>query len=236
MFRSTAVQAVARSIIQQWEVIPRRDHHSMTVLLMDEFEVDVRRIADGCNDNVSQRLDAQVEAFRRIPLTSQVAEGYHRSTKLSKTRGGSSRLPWLLSTNRIWQNLDIVEMLEDSPEGLACLECEFRHATRVLQTKNALLLNRVKAPLSQCLKRTYRLGEFNHFNWQELAAETGAAAPPPSQPDHRDGAGGAEAGEAEALRDDDGDVGRDGIPMAPGSVLLYGRRHLCARPARLTYP
>ncbi|CAK0900189.1 unnamed protein product [Prorocentrum cordatum] len=221
-FASATDQAVARSIIQQWEVSPRRDHHSMTLLLMDEFEVDVRRIADGCINDAPQRFFlAQVEAFRRIPLTSQVAEGYHRSTKLSKTRGGSSRLPWLLSSNRIWQNLNIVAALEDSPEGRACLECEFRRATRALQTKNALLLKRVKAPISKCVKRTYRLGEFNYFDWEELAADLVAVPPREAEAaEVPEADGGALAAEGHA------DVGQDGIPPAPENesalVELHG--------------
>ncbi|CAK0819359.1 unnamed protein product [Prorocentrum cordatum] len=212
-FANATDQAVAQSMIQQWEVIPRRDHHRMTVLLMDEFEQDIRRIADeGSGGDVPSRLEEQVEAFRRIPLSSQVAEGYHRSTKLGKTRGGVSRLPWLLSSNRIWQNLDVVAMLEDCPEGEACLDCEFRHATRVLQTKSKLFLKRVKQPLRQCIQRVYRLGEFNHFDWAEIMTGDAAAAAIAI-------AGiedGADAGVGPPVGDGGAGDGGDGLPPSPG--------------------
>eukprot|EP00959_Pyramimonas_sp_CCMP1952_P463106 9484344-Pyramimonas_sp.AAC.1 len=86
---------------------------------MGESEQDRMRMAvadEGIGD-APGRLQELAGAFRRTPLSSQVAGGYHRPTKLSKTRGGVSRLPPLSSANRIWQNLDIAAMLEDCPEG-----------------------------------------------------------------------------------------------------------------------
>lgn len=132
-----SVPRFAQRFVEQYNGAPRADHHRNPISIADSFLPDIIKIANGDIASIPESLKAEQEVYRRIPLSSSRAEGYHRTTRLSKIRGASSKVPWILSSCRLNQNLDVIEdMIEDTELGGQCFEAEFRSFSRVLQTRN----------------------------------------------------------------------------------------------------
>ena len=63
------------------------------------------------------------------------SRGLPQGNKADQDQGAGSKLPWLLATNRMKQNMDMVDNLEPLGEaGKDCFEQEFKHCSRTLQT------------------------------------------------------------------------------------------------------
>ena len=114
----------------------RQDQHRVTLSIADAFLPDIVKIAGGDVTSIPQGLKSEELVFKNIPLSSSRAEGYHRTTRLSKIRGSASSIPWILSSSRIVQNLELIEAITDESElGVLCFSAEYRSFSRILQSK-----------------------------------------------------------------------------------------------------
>ena len=117
LFANANNPEVCRKFLQLYSETPRIQHSRVTLYLIDTFGEHMEEIANGnvsvCNAEYSREL----AVWDRMPLTSDPAEGYHRSTKLSKTRAHYSKMPWLISSNSLKQNLEFAYEEINSGDG-----------------------------------------------------------------------------------------------------------------------
>jgi hypothetical protein len=126
----------ALEFVNQYRASPRADHHRLTNGIADEFMDDIIKISTGDVSSIPEHLKQEQRIWEQMPLSSSRAEGYHRTTRLTKIRGAAARLPWILSSARLDQNLELLEELEDTTEsGMQCFNSEYRSCSRILQTK-----------------------------------------------------------------------------------------------------
>ena len=130
----------AKMFVDQCMDTDRVDQHPNTLRVAEQYIEAITEIVGGNTSNIPDGLAAEQEIYRRIPLSSQRAEGYHRTTRLSKIRGATSKIPWILASSRLDQNLDLLEsQVEDSPLGESCFVAEYRSFSRILQTRAGVL-------------------------------------------------------------------------------------------------
>lgn len=103
--------------------------------------------------------------FSRMRLSSSAAEGWHRSTRLVKVRGNRSQGPWLLSSVRLEQNLEIVKDFLECQGGPEVVRYEFMNASRILQRTKQKQWRPKKQPFAETLAQVYRLGKYSTVVW-----------------------------------------------------------------------
>ena len=131
-----SVPRFAAMFVEQFNGAGREDQHRQTLSIADAFWPDIVKIAGGDISSIPQGLKAEETIYRNVPLSSSAAEGYHRTTRLSKIRGSAASIPWILSSSRIVQNLDLIEAITDESElGALCYSAEYRSFSRILQSK-----------------------------------------------------------------------------------------------------
>ena len=87
----------AKMFVDQYRADNRNDHHSNTLSIADAYLHDIEAIANGDVSSIPVGLLEEQAVYRRCPLSSQKAEGYHRTTRLSKIRGAAARIPWIFA-------------------------------------------------------------------------------------------------------------------------------------------
>ena len=78
-------------MLQQWRDNLREDHDDVTVRNMDHCQGVTRKIATGDVTTIPPDLLHEQASWRRVPLSSQVAEGWCRSARLVNLREHSDR-------------------------------------------------------------------------------------------------------------------------------------------------
>ena len=112
------------------------DHHRQTLAIAQAFLPDIERIAAGDVANIPRGLVQEQTAWRRSPLSSTRAEGFHRTQRLIKIHGSASKTPWSFGTARLQQGFEIMDDIEENSDtGMACFCSEYRSYSRILQTK-----------------------------------------------------------------------------------------------------
>ena len=107
----------------------------MTCRLVDRFLPAIRKIAGGDVSDIPQALVDEEAAWKKMPLSSSRAEGYHRTTRLVKIKGARSRMPWIMASARVDQDLDFMDVVEDTDAGMECFRAEFSSFAHILQTR-----------------------------------------------------------------------------------------------------
>ena len=72
-----------------------------------------------------------------IPLSEQVAEGWHRTTRLSKIRAPAAKIPWCLATARLEDNIQICKEWCNTSAGMRAFRFEWQRWKRLLQTRHS---------------------------------------------------------------------------------------------------
>ena len=94
---------------------------------------------------------------------------------------GDAKAPWILSTQRLQQNIQRVSEWTSTPAGMASFRYEYKHWTRILQTQPSREFVRRKLPRQEVIAQIYHLREHRYIDWSFLHEE---AAPPGHPPDH----------------------------------------------------
>jgi hypothetical protein len=135
LFANVLTRAGAAEILQQWTSIGRELHHHVTCRLMDRFQDAIELVAAGDASPPPDELVAEQAIFRNMPLTSDLAEGYHRTASQTVHRAPVSKMPWVLSTQNLPQNLELVRDIMATEQGCNCVCAEWNMWNRILQTK-----------------------------------------------------------------------------------------------------
>ena len=171
LFANANNPEVCRKFLQLYSETPRIQHSRVTLYLIDTFGEHMEEIANGnvsvCNAEYSREL----AVWDRMPLTSDPAEGYHRSTKLSKTRAHYSKMPWLISSNSLKQNLEFAyEEINSGDGGERFFEYAWRTWSSVLQTRPGRQHRPKRQPVEKSLFEFYRVGDFSRTDWSCLGS------------------------------------------------------------------
>ena len=102
---------------------------------MDSHYEAILRISGGDTTNVSDGLKREEATMRRIPLTSDAAEGYHRTARLVHIKASASRMPWVLSSTRLDQNLQMALTMVGSEVGASEFRNDWFTFKNILQFK-----------------------------------------------------------------------------------------------------
>jgi len=122
-----------------------------------------------------EQCQAELAAFKNMPLSEQVAEGWHRGARLSKIRAASSKVPWVLSSCRLAENLELCQKWCDTPAGREAFEFEWRNYKRILQARDVegrALWRPVRLDSKRFMRVVYRYGEQAHKDWRDIASAT----------------------------------------------------------------
>ena len=154
---------------------PFADLHRCTQYHLERFRGELERTAAGQVVVYSQAYLQEEAVFHNMPLTSDPAEGYHRNTSHTARRCPRAQLPFLLSTNRLEQNLVLAEGLCVHEEGRAQFRYNDHHFKRVLQTstRSDYLFRSKKQPTKKTMEQVYRLRAYCHVDWSALGAPSG---------------------------------------------------------------
>ena len=137
----------------------------MSLYLWDRWENDIQKIEDGNVSDIPAELMYEESIFRMMPMSSERAEGEHRDSTLSKKRAANARAAWVLSTNRLRQNLDLMNRTCETEEGKNMMSFEFRHFSRILQSQPRNEWRKGKLKSSDIVKHVYRLEHFTRQDW-----------------------------------------------------------------------
>ena len=133
--------SVAREIVRQYHEAPRNAHHPVTIRAMDSWLREIEEIATSTDAvTLSLGLATEEKAFKRMPLSSRCAEGFHRGARLTKVRASSASLPWIFSTSRLAKNLELAMELVSTEEGANQFRYDFVNFTRILQTQPGIVV------------------------------------------------------------------------------------------------
>ena len=106
---------------------PLASHHRM-------FTTDLRTVIAG--GEVSQRLEAEVDAMTKIPFNEGPGEGYHRASNLQRKRAAASSDAYILASTRLDQNIECIrKWAQAGSNGKKVVRYEWRNFKRIWQTK-----------------------------------------------------------------------------------------------------
>jgi hypothetical protein len=131
--------------ISEYQSVPEGNHHRVTRHLQSKFGARIELLAGGGDASGDLLLAAEQKVWERMSLCSDPAEGYHRSVRLETKRASSAKLPFVFSTLRLKQNLDLARRWCSTPEGEKSFVYNFVNYSRILQTKQAFFLRAQKA-------------------------------------------------------------------------------------------
>jgi len=158
----------ARSFLTQYEAVGVERHHRVSVSIHRRFEAQLRQLADGDSSSVDELFRSEVLVFQRIPLCTDVAEGYHRGAKLTSTRAPSTKMPFLFASARLAQNLEFVLRRCQEPGGVDEFRREYTQWKRILQTSARKRQRNKKIKPRDALAVIYRLGDHARVDWSSL--------------------------------------------------------------------
>lgn len=152
-------QDYAELFLLSYNSIPREKHLRSTLDLFDRLGEHLDVVGKGGRtDELGPELDFEIALWRQFPLTSDAAEGLHRAAKVSTKRAAYTRFPWVLSTNRLSQNMAWCDHWIDScyPQ----FEYNWDHWSRLLQTHPHTLFRAKRQPTKTNLQEVYRTSLF----------------------------------------------------------------------------
>ena len=120
----------------------------------------------------SDALFKEQAVWRNMLMSSQLAEGYHRSTRLNKIRASSSRMPWTLSTQRLLEDLALLQEYSTG-DMRKVFEYDYENYSRILQPNPRLSLRPVRKKPLRVFSEVYRLGDFARTPWLDIARQMG---------------------------------------------------------------
>ena len=159
----------AAEAIRQWRTYP--SHHRRTISFMSQHEDAVAKIASGDVSNIPEAVHNIARRMQNIPLTSQLAEGYHRGARLTRMRGARSRMPYVFSMQRHNQVLDHIKRWLFLPGGRQAFVYEYRNFQRILQTTKKLFLKKKKMKRRALYSKIYRLGHHAMVDFEAMEVE-----------------------------------------------------------------
>ena len=130
----------------------------------------------------SEALSDEIATINEIPLDESAGEGYHRGTHLTRIRARASKMPYVKMSTRIQQTLrHLKSLIKKGPDGKRVLRYEWRHWSRVVQTKRRSLWRKKHWPAKMVFERVYRMDEFAEEHWSLVATPIPAPGqgPPP---------------------------------------------------------
>ncbi len=144
-------------------------HHRVTRYLCDTFGDQLARIANGDVSCIDNAFRDELAVWWGMPLVSDLAEGYHRGTKLSEVRAAAAQKPFVLATNRIVQNCDELQDHCCTEDGFAEYKRAYINASSVLRRRRSSRYCQIKRNIWSVCSEVYRLGKYSRVDWSFLA-------------------------------------------------------------------
>ena len=178
---------VAQCYLDKVRGVPPVDQHPVVRYHLEKFGAALRAIARGDMTAIDDGFLQERDVFRRMAITSDPAEGYHRSISATKSRARSAGMPFLLSSNRLQQNISLCERLLKDDAGRTAFRYNFKKYQRILQTSRRKQYRPVRQVRKLTLAKVYRLERESRQDWSGLATEVegpeAPAGPAPAAPD-----------------------------------------------------
>lgn len=160
--------AIAKACLDQYDSAEPSAHHRASVCFMSKHRRDLERVAAG--GDPSDALKVELDMLRKVPLSEARAEGWHRSIKLTLTRAPAAKVPYLLASNRLSQNLRLCNRFIESAEGEQRFRTEWLRYKRVLQVAppgSRASWRPVKLKMKKFKDKAYRLKEYARMDWPD---------------------------------------------------------------------
>ena len=141
-----------------------KEHHRVVQNLQHIAHGDLSCVGDRA---FSQELDV----WKDMPLVSDVAEGYHRSSKLTETRASGALKPCVLASNLLTQNLNELEGLCETDHGVAMFNRAYVNFSSVVRKEPSARYGQLKRKAVDVYAEVYRLGRKSRFDWSCLSAD-----------------------------------------------------------------
>ena len=172
--------------------------HRATRRLMEDFQEELEETAAGNFAGLSnEAYTAEIRHWRALPLTSDRAEGYHRSTAAVEHHSRNARKVFVLASTRLDQNLDQLDALAcQGAAGEARVRRGYINYSTVLRTSHFRQRGMRRLRRAYVFARVYRLGKWSQADWASLVGgDDGGGGPGP----HGGHGAGLTLGEAEKL-------------------------------------
>ena len=166
---------------------PLGEQDVLTQYLYSTHCEDLKAVAAG--GVCSEALSEEVKTINETPMDESAGEGYHRGTHLTRIRARASKMPYVKMSTRVQQTLrHLKSLIKKGPEGKRVLRYEWRHWSRVVQTKRRSLWRKKHWPAKKVFERVYRMDEFSEEHWSSVAATIPAPGqgPPPGSDSRRE--------------------------------------------------
>ena len=152
-------------------------HHRVVQHLFEKFGTHLRQIANGDLSCLGDRAFSQeMDVWKDMPWVSDVADGYHRSTKLTETRAPGALKPFVLARDRLTQNLNELEGLCETYHGVAMFNRAYVNFSSVVRKEPSARCGQRKRKAADVYAEVYRLGRYSRFDWPLLSADGACAA------------------------------------------------------------
>ena len=183
LFAHADEPAVAQAYLTALEDLVLEEQHPVVVYHMHTFGEKLRAIAGGDRSAADVAFMAERDIWRRMAITSDPAEGYHRSVMVTHKHAPAAKLPFLLASNRLAQNLINAKQWCKHDDMLAQFSFNFKKLPRVLQTSRRARLRPVRQLMKHTFATAYRLSEYAREDWSGLVGPVvGPEAPAGSAP------------------------------------------------------
>ena len=96
---------------------PLENHNRVTVTLEKRFGNQIEMISKGDLRGITPELLHEEKVWQNMHLCSDRAEGFHRGINFELKRATGSHTPFLFSSMRLQQNLDLCSRVCETDEG-----------------------------------------------------------------------------------------------------------------------
>ena len=142
------------------------NHNRVTVTLEKRFGNQIEMISKGDLRGITPELLHEEKVWQNMPLCSDRAEGFHRGINFELKRATGSHTPFLFSSMRLQQNLDLCSRVCETDEGRQRFRYNFVNYSQILQTSSQSLTRSKKlgSKRDKFLK-IYRLEQYARVDW-----------------------------------------------------------------------
>lgn len=147
IFANADDSEVARCYLDKLDGMNLAQQHPVVQFHIEKFGSQLRALAAGDRSTLDNSFFAERDIFRRMPLTSDPAEGYHRSISCTKAHARAAGSTFLLASNRLEQNLRNARQWCQSDDGLEQFRYNFKCFSRILQTRKKTRYRPVRQPM-----------------------------------------------------------------------------------------